>query len=394
MSDITTSSPHGKRKADTALGRDDTSLENNQSGEGSAQTSNSVLVTENAAGTSRRSQKRALESVAESACRRSKRLKGECASPTELLPCKRTRKPKLDKGKDRETKSTPAPQNISEITLPVESETPKPLLRISTNVIRTWTRSSRYPVLLAQRRQKPSLWVDTCLAALDTPLDIALSVSGASIEETPEPTQDEIADCQEYKDYEEPRWPKDMPSFYNVVTQAQVDPEADVRVLELLQNEQSLSEKFGYIPPTVASLEDREFSCFEYAVHQREALYAAEHDYQPPPTDVYIGDRLALLKCFERDVRLGNALRRGNMDATKEKLGLSWQARWTIIVHGELSKEQRLYIAENPQKFTMTERDVAIESVEEQVRAGTYEGLTVEEKLLRHCAGHGWDWIC
>ena len=390
MSSITPSSPHWKRKADHALGSDDTSLENKQSGEGSAQTSNSVLVTENAAGTSK-PQKRALESVAESACRRSKRLKGECASPVELLPCKRTRKPKLNKGKDRETGSTPSP-NISETTLPVESETPKPLLRISTNVIRTWTRSSRYPVLLAQRRQKPNLWVDTCLAALDTPLDIIFSVSGASSEETAEPTQDKIVDCQEYLEYEESRWPKDIPS-YNAVTQAQVDPEADVRVPELLRNEQSLSEKFGYIPPTAASLEDREFSCFEYAVHQREALYAADFGYEPPPTDVYIGDRMALLKCFERDFMFGNALRRGDMGATKEKLGISWQARWTIIVHGELSKEQRLYIAQHPQQFTMTERDVAIESVEEQARDETHVELTVEEKLLRHCAGRGWDWV-
>ena len=382
MSGITPSPPHGKRKADTALGKDDIPQENMQSEEGSAQTSNSVLVTENAAGT---------------ACRTSKRLKGEPASPTELPPRKRLRKPKLNKGKDREIELTPTPQNTSEITLPVEPETPKPLLRLATNVIRTWTRSSRYPVLLAQRRQKSSLWVDTCLAALDTPLDIALSTSGASMKETAELTQDRSGDqheYEEYEEYEEPRWPKDIPSFYNVITQAQVDPEADVRVLELLRNEQSLSEKFGYIAPTVASLEDREFSCFEYAVHQREALYAAEYGYEPPPTDVYIGDRMALLKCFERDFRLGNALRRGDMVATKEKLGLSWQARRTIIVHGELSIEQRVYIAQHPQQFTMTERDVAIESLEEQARDETQEGLTVEEKLLRHCAGHGWDWIC
>ena len=113
--------------------------------------------------------------------------------------------------------------------------------------------------------------MDTRLTASDEPLDIALLSSGSNIEEAAQSTQQ--ISCQEYKDYEKPCWPADVPFVLNPVAQVQVDPEADTRVLELLRNEQLLNEQVEHIPLITASLEDRE------------ALYAAEYGYEPSPTD-------------------------------------------------------------------------------------------------------------
>ena len=77
--------------------------------------------------------------------------------------------------------------------------------------------------------------MNICLTALNTPLVIALSIFEANMEETAEPTQNRSADRHEFEKDEEPCWLKDIPSFPNAVIQAQVDPEADDRVLELLR---------------------------------------------------------------------------------------------------------------------------------------------------------------
>ena len=52
---------------------------------------------------------------------------------------------------------------------------------------------------------------------------------------------------------------------------------------------------------------------------------------------------MVLLLSFERNAQLGEILRCEEIGAVKERLTLSWQARRTIIVNGELSREQRLY---------------------------------------------------
>ena len=386
-----------------------------------------------------RTRKRARESVDEIDLRRSKRLKGESPSPTGPLPGRASRKPQANKGKPKRVNPISLTQAVNGSPLGRVAEAPekqKTLLRINTSVTQPWTLSSRHPVLLTQRRGISPLSVDTNLAASSavpkqrrraTPYVDKHLEKPSSSPLTPPPTsppqpsppspslirtvtplnhisssfqnreeshssEDTGYHADNEEDYEEPRWPENIPSFAYPIETAKPLPNQAAREAALRRREQRMYEHEHYLPPPNATLSARERSLYEAVIHRQEALFAACHGYIPPPTDLFIGDRAHLLKSFVHDQLVERARSRTDVDplsrarVLKNLVGLGWRERWRIIVEGEITREQRMYVACFPGQFCMRERDVAVESVQESLRQG--EVVSEVEKGLRHGSGY------
>ena len=190
-------------------------------------------------------------------------------------------------------------------------------------------------------------------------------------------------------------------TFSEAANLAELDPEEEAREYDLVRRETIFTDHAGYLAPLNATLEEREASLFEYDVNNREAMFAAEKEYDPPPTDLYIGDRRALLLSFEHSLDLEAARQRdlstiyyggpgSGFDGVETgDHQMHWSERRRIIADGEINATQRRYIATHPDLFSMTERDIAVESIEAQRERLGEESLTEEERQLRHNSGFG-----
>lgn len=163
------SSPsHGKRKTEISPDSENVAQKSKRSRTDAGPTLIAESTAQTTVPTARNSRKRTREPVDESTLRRSKRLRGEPPSPAGPLASIKSR----NKGKGNKLRRASATLAVEYPLLHLAGGIPrpeKPVLRIETNVRhQVWTKSSRYPALLAERRHGSRLFVDT-LAATKSP---------------------------------------------------------------------------------------------------------------------------------------------------------------------------------------------------------------------------------